>query len=84
MEREAIKKELLGIINPYVHDKQLLDDVTDQSDLITDLQINSAHIVDIVLDIEEKYDITIDDDAIGQMNTVGESISIIQRKLKEA
>lgn len=84
MDRETIKKELLGIINPYVHDKELLNSVTEQSDLITDLQINSAHIVDIVLDIEEKYDITIDDDAIGQMNTVGESVSIIQKKLEAA
>lgn len=84
MEREEIKKELMSIIDPYVHDKQLLSGVSEQSDLITDLQINSAHIVDIVLDIEEKFNITVDDDAIGEMNTVGESISIIKKKLEQA
>ena len=81
MDRDKIKDELAEIIGPYIPDKELLKDLSEEKDLINDLNINSAHIVDIVLDIEEKYDITIDDDAIGKMNTVGESIDIILEKV---
>ncbi len=82
MDKESIKKELIEIISPYIPNKELLENLTEEKDLINDLSINSAHIVDIVLDIEEKYDIMIDDDAIGKMNTVGESITVIQEKIK--
>ena len=84
MDRAQVKTELLEIIDPYIQEKDLIKDISETSNLINDLKINSAHIVDIVLDIEEKYDIMIDDDAIAQMNTVGESIDVILEKHSEA
>lgn len=81
MEREQIKKELLTIINPYIDEKELTSEISEQSDLINDLKINSAHLVDIVLDIEDKFDIMIEDDLIGKMDTVGDSLDIISDKL---
>lgn len=82
MDKEKIIKELIEIITPYVPEKELIDNIDESKELINDLHINSAHIVDIVLDVEEKYDIMIDDDAIGKMNTVGESVSMIMEKIK--
>lgn len=84
MDRAKIKEELVQIIDPYIQEKDLLKDLSETSNLINDLKINSAHIVDIVLDIEEKYDIMIDDDSIAQMGTVGESIDIILEKQTES
>ena len=82
MNKEQIIKELIEIITPYVPEKGLLENIDESKELINDLHINSAHLVDIVLDVEEKYDIMIDDDAIGKMNTVGESVSMILEKIK--
>lgn len=81
MDRESIKKELLKIIDPYIDEKELTTDVSESSDLINDLNINSAHMVDIVLDIEEKFDIMIEDDFISKMDTVGDALDIITEKL---
>ncbi|MCR9252096.1 MAG: phosphopantetheine-binding protein [bacterium] len=83
MEKEAIRNELKDIIDPYVMEKELLGNLSDTMELINDLKINSANIVDIVLDIEEKYDIMIDDNSINQMNTVGEAIGVIEAKIAE-
>lgn len=82
MDKETIKSELISIITPYIPEKSLLDNLTDDKDLINDLSINSAHIVDIVLDIEEKYDIMMEDDLIGNMNTVKDAVDIISKKLE--
>lgn len=83
MNRDSIKKELLEIINPYIDEKELTTDISESSDLINDLNINSAHMVDIVLDIEEKFDIVIEDDFIGNMDTVGDVLDIISKKITE-
>ncbi len=82
MNREEIKVELLKIIDPYIDEKEVTTSISEQSDLINDLNINSAHLVDIVLDIEEKFDIMIEDDFISKMDTVGNSLDIIEEKLQ--
>lgn len=83
MDKDQIRNELKAVIDPYVIEKEKLNDLGDTTELINDLKINSANIVDIVLDIEEKYDIMIDDDSINQMNTVGEAIGVIEKKIAE-
>lgn len=83
MTREQIKDELKEIIGDYVQEKDLLTSLSEDHELINDLKINSAHIVDIVLDIEDKYDIMIEDEAISKMGTVGESIDVIFEKLEQ-
>ncbi|MFY0599798.1 MAG: acyl carrier protein [Cyclobacteriaceae bacterium] len=83
MTRDDIKNELKEIIGDYVQEKDLLSSLSEDHELINDLKINSAHIVDIVLDIEDKYDIMIEDEVIGKMGTVGESIDVIFQKLGE-
>ncbi len=80
MTRETVKTDLIDIIKPYLPQDVLNNEVSEDNHLINDLMINSAHIVDIVLDIEDKFDIMIDDDIIGEMNTVQDSIDVVLRK----
>lgn len=78
--QENVKTDLLEIIKPYLPEEIEVQEVSEEKHLINDLKINSAHIVDIVLDIEDKFDIMIDDDAIGEMNTVQDSIDMVLKK----
>jgi len=78
--QENVKFDLLEIIKPYLPEEIEVQEVSEEKHLINDLKINSAHIVDIVLDIEDKFDIMIDDDAIGEMNTVQDSIDMVLKK----
>jgi acyl carrier protein len=81
MTREEILSKLKDIIKPYVGDETLFDTLTEESDLIEDLKINSAHVVDIVLDIESEFDIVIDDDSINKMTTISSSVDVVQSRL---
>ena len=81
MDRTSIKSDLFEIIKPYLPEGVTEADLTEEKELINDLRINSAHIVDIVLDIEDKFDIMIEDDAIGEMNTVNDAIEVISKKV---
>ena len=50
------------------------------SHFIRDLKINSAYLVDIVLDIEDRYKLIIEDEIIGKMNTIQDSIDLIMKQ----
>lgn len=72
---------LKNIIKIYLPEDVSVDDITMKSHLINELNINSANLVDVVLDIEDHFDITIEDDEIEKMETVDSAISIIKSKL---
>lgn len=79
MSREEILAKLKEIIKPYVGDAGQFESLNENSDLINDLKINSAHVVDIVLDIETEFDIVIDDESINKMDTIASSIDVIEK-----
>lgn len=72
---------LKDIIKIYLPEDVSVDDITLNSHLINELNINSANLVDVVLDIEDHFDITIEDDEIEQMETVNSALEIIKGKL---
>jgi acyl carrier protein len=83
MEREEIAKKLKEIIEPYVQNKSALQNATEETSLLLDLEINSAHLVDIILDMEEAFDIEIDDENAEKMMTIGQALDISERLIKE-
>ena len=81
--KEELIESLKKIVKPYVQDEQAFEHVTEDTDFIKDLKINSANLVDIALDVEEAYDIEIDNESMERMLTVGSAIEIITKKLSE-
>ena len=81
MNKEEIIEKLRVIIEPYVEDKSLLKDVTSATDLLNDLKINSSHLIDIILDAEEEFDIEIDDEDAEKMLTVEAAVEIVSKKI---
>ncbi|MGL2994573.1 acyl carrier protein [Flavobacterium sp. TSSA_36] len=77
-------EELKQIIKPYIQSPEALETLSEETDFIKDLQINSANLVDIVLDIEEKYEIVIDNTSMERMLTVKAALKIIENKLNES
>lgn len=71
---------LKTIIMPYLPDDVSVEDIEQQSHLINDLNINSTHLVDIILDVEDAFDITIEDDELEKMDTVAGSLALISEK----
>ncbi len=83
MTRQEILDELKIVISPYTTHKEKLAEMNDDTDLLKDLQINSANLVDIIIDAEAKYDIEIDYDSADKMMNVGTCIDVISEKLNE-
>jgi acyl carrier protein len=81
MNRIEITEKLRTIITPYVQNKEALEQVSEETDLMKDLKINSQHLVDIILDAEVAFDIEIDDDSAEKMLTVGAAVDIVEAML---
>ena len=81
MTREEILTELKSVFAPYTSNKEMLESINDQTDLIANLKINSANLIDIIIDAEAKYNIEIDYDSADKMINVGSCIDVISEKL---
>lgn len=83
MNKEQTIKELKEIVKPYVANQDAFKTLTEETDFINDLKINSANLVDVILDIEEKYNIIIDNESMERMINVKAAMEIIEIKLSE-
>ncbi len=83
MNREEVLEQLKTIVKPYIKDESAYENISEDTDFIADLKINSANLVDVILDVEEAFDIVIDNDAMQQMLDVRSTLAIVQTKLAE-
>lgn len=82
MSRKEILDGLKTVLAPYTMDKAALNTMNDQTEFIKDLKINSANLVDIIIDAEDKYDIEIDPDSAEKIHNAGTWIDVIMEKMK--
>ena len=82
-DEQATKDELFAkvveILTPYVTSEDAPVGFKEDASLLGDLLINSARLIDIVLDFESAFDIAIDDDELAELKTVGDAIKIVQQ-----
>ena len=83
MNKEEILEKLKSIVKPFVKNEEAFNNLTEETDFITDLQINSANLVDIILDTEDAFDIEIDNQSMEKMLTIKATLEIINTKLAE-
>ena len=84
MTREELIPSLQKIVKPYVQDQEAFKNLSEETDFINDLKINSANLVDIILDVEDEFDIEIDNDSMEKMLSVKAAMDIIQTKLADS
>jgi acyl carrier protein len=82
MNTEERYQKLKDIIKIYLPEDVSVDEITAESHFINELNINSANLVDIVLDVEDAFDIMLENEDMDQMQTVNNALQIIDAKLK--
>lgn len=53
-------------------------DVTMEADLIEDLGADSLDLVDLVMSIEDEFDVEVPDEAIENIKTIGDAVKFIE------
>lgn len=77
MDTQEVFKKIVEILTPFAKNEEALSNVTMETSIQEDLEVNSARLVDIVLEIEDGFDIEISDDDADQVATVGDAVNLI-------
>jgi len=81
MTNEELITKLKTIVAPYIQNEAAFKNLTEDTDFVNDLQINSANLVDIILDVEDEFDIRLENEDMEKMLDVKSTIAIINTKL---
>tara|TARA_R110000868_G_scaffold97876_1_gene269285 strand:+ start:5211 stop:5501 length:291 start_codon:yes stop_codon:yes gene_type:complete len=81
MEKEALIAKLKTIVEPYIQDEEAFKNLSENTDFVKDLKINSANLVDVILDVEEVFDIRIENEDMEKMLSVKAAMDIVNEKL---
>lgn len=81
MTRSDVFDKVVEIIAPFAKDKDALADVSEETDILQDLKVNSARLVDVILDFEDEFDIEVEDEDADAVNTVGDAVNLIMAKV---
>ena len=84
MTRKELITSLQKIIKPYSQNQEAFKNLSEGTDFINDLKINSANLIDIILDVEDEFGIEIDNKSMEKMLSIKSAIDIIESKLAES
>ena len=82
MHEERYQK-LKQIVQTYLPDDVNAESITMDSNFTKELNINSANLVDIVLDVEDAFDIMLENEDMDGMQTVKDALHIIDSKIAD-
>jgi acyl carrier protein len=81
MTNDELIAKLKTIVQPYIQDEEAFKTLNEDTDFINDLKINSANLVDVILDVEDEFDIRIENDDMEKMISVKAAMDIVNEKL---
>lgn len=81
MTQEEIFDKVVEIVRPYAKNHEALGNVTEETNILVDLEVNSARLVDVILAFEDAFDIEVEDEDADAVNTVGDAVELIQNLL---
>lgn len=80
MTSEEIYSKLEPIIKGYLPEDVSETEISRDSDLTKELNINSAHLIDIVLDIEDAFGVEFHNDDLEKLRNLNDVIGLIEAK----
>lgn len=80
MDKQQIVTELKELVKPHLEyqDDSVIDGMTAETNLLDELGLDSVDLVEIIMDIEETFEISIKDEDIQQVKTVKDLVHLIQ------
>ncbi len=71
-------EKVLDLISSQLPVKR--ENITRESRLLEDLGADSANVMILVMDLEQEFDIVVEDDVLGNIKTVGDIIDYLEKR----
>ena len=77
MDQQEVFTKVVAILKPFVKAPEALATVAMETSVLKDLKVNSARLVDVVLEIEDVFGIAVTDAQADSVKTVGDAVNLI-------
>ncbi len=81
MEQSEVFERVVKILTPWAKNQKALASVSMDSQILDELEVNSARLVDVVIAFEDDFEIEIEDDEVDSVEKVGDAVRLILSKL---
>ena len=81
MSNSEIFDKVVTILKRYTKNEAALEGVSAETNILEDLRVNSARLVDVILDFEDAFNIEIADDDADAVTTVGDAMRLIEARI---
>jgi acyl carrier protein len=80
MNEKEVFDKVIAILKPFAKDQAALAQAGPGTSIMKDLRINSARLVDVVLELEERFGIQVKDEEADAVRTVGDAVNLVVSK----
>lgn len=80
MDEQQVMQKVVAILEPFAKSQEALSSISKDTSILKDLQINSARLVDIVIELEDAFEIEVSDEDADNVRTVGDAVHLILAK----
>jgi acyl carrier protein len=77
MNEQDVFAGVIEIVRPFVKNMEALDRVSMDTSIMKDLKVNSARLVDVVIDIEDRFGIEVSDEDADKVRTLGDAVRLV-------
>lgn len=81
MTSTEIFDKVIGILKLYTKNAEALEGASAETNILEDLRVNSARLVDVILDFEDAFDIEIADEDADSVTTIGDALQLIEVRM---
>ncbi len=78
---DEVVSEVRAMIKEH---SDVVTDITEKTELVADLGIDSLGVMEVVADIEDKFEMTIADSTLRDVATLGDVVKAIESSLEES
>ena len=76
------RNQIMAKVKEYIMQQLPVDEakIVDSARMIEDLGADSANLMMLIMDLETEFNMTVEDEALGTIKTVGDIVDYIQKK----
>ncbi|HUH02658.1 MAG TPA: acyl carrier protein [Kofleriaceae bacterium] len=77
MTEQQVFDKVLSILSEFVGNADGITNAKMETSILEDLKVNSARLVDVVLELEDTFEIEVSDEDADNVRTVGDAVKLI-------
>lgn len=84
MTEAEVYDAVVSILTPFVKAPDALAHCNMETSILKDLKVNSARLVDVVLELEDRFGIEVKDEDADNVRTVGDAVRLVRASTQPA